>query len=117
VVVSGRAALGATAAATAAAALTLAAGAHQPTRTAAAQAPPPALRVGDRVDVEGAALACRVVRRGGQVTLDCRRGGRQAGTYGTLLSERRAMIVRFGKDRTARVAFTATHRGRARRCH
>lgn len=115
-VVSGRAALGTAAAATAAAALTLAAGAHQAAGTAAAQTPPPALRVGDRVDVEGAALACQVVRRSGEVTLDCRRGGRQAGTFGTLLSERRAMIVRFGKDRTARVAFTATHRGKARRC-
>jgi hypothetical protein len=116
VVVSGRAALGTAAALAAAASLTLAAGAHRPAGTAAAQAPPPALRVGDRVDVEGAALACRVVRRGGDITLDCRRGGRQAGTYGTLLSERRATIVRFGKDRTARVAFSARHRGGARRC-
>jgi hypothetical protein len=115
VVVNGRAALGAAAAATAAA-LTLAAGAHRPPGTAAAQSPPPALRVGDRVDVEGAALACQVVRRAEEVTLDCRRGGRQAGTFGTLLSERRAMIVRFGGNRTARVAFTATHRGKARRC-
>jgi hypothetical protein len=115
VVVRGRAAL-VTAAAAAAAGLTATAATHQGADAAGRQAPP-ALRIGDRVDVAGAALACRVVRRAGAPTLDCRRGGRQVGSYGTLLSERHAMVVRFGRGRTARVVFTAAHRGKARRCH
>lgn len=115
-VVSGRLALATAAATCAAAALMLDPGSNERTDTAAAQGSP-VLRVGDRVQVEGVALGCQVLRRGGAVTLDCRRGGRQAGSYGTLLSERRATVVRFGKGRTARVAFTAVHEGKARRCH
>ena len=48
--------------------------------------------------------------------LDCRRGGPLAGTYGTMLSARRAQVVRFRSSSVAKVVFTATHGGGARRC-
>jgi hypothetical protein len=74
------------------------------------------LHIGDRVVVDGAAIGCQVVRRGSRPVMDCRRGGRLAGTYGAMLSERRALVVRFRSDTTAKVVFTARHHGRARAC-
>jgi hypothetical protein len=75
------------------------------------------LALGDRVRVDGEPIGCQVARQGGSTYLDCRRGGSLAGTYGTLLGARDAMIVRFTSTDTAKVVFTAKHRGRARRCH
>jgi hypothetical protein len=74
------------------------------------------LRVGDTVKVEGGAVGCKVVRQGEGAGLDCRRAGRLAGTYGTMLDERRARVVRFKSSDTAQVVFTAKHRGASRRC-
>jgi hypothetical protein len=82
----------------------------------AADRPPAVLTVGDRVTVDGQPLGCRVARQGGHVVLDCRRAGELAGTYGTMLSARRAEVVRYRSNTTAKVVFTATHRGGARRC-
>jgi hypothetical protein len=84
---------------------------------ARAQAPQTfVLHVGDRMVVDGARLGCQVVRRGGRAVLDCRRGGELRGTYGTMLSERRALVVRFRSSAEAKVVFTARHGGGARAC-
>jgi hypothetical protein len=84
---------------------------------AQAQAPQTlVLHVGDRVVVDGARLGCQVVRRGSRAVLDCRRGGNLRGTYGTMLSERRALVVRFRSSDEAKVVFTARHGDGARAC-
>ena len=75
------------------------------------------LRVGDTMSVEGAPIGCQVTRRSGRVVIDCRRGGSLAGTYGTLLDERRVRVARFRSSDAAKVVFKARHRGQARRCH
>jgi hypothetical protein len=74
------------------------------------------LKVGDRVTIDGEPIGCRVARQGGHVVMDCRRGGELAGTYGTMLSARRARVVRFRDNSVAKVVFTAEHGGAARRC-
>jgi hypothetical protein len=74
------------------------------------------MRVGDVMEVDGAPIGCKVTRRGDRVVIDCRRAGRLAGTYGTLFDERRVRVTRFRSSDTAKVVFTARHRGRARRC-
>jgi hypothetical protein len=75
-----------------------------------------AVKVGDTIRVEGAAIGCQVVRRANRVGLDCRRGGELKGTYGVLLDERRAIVARFRSPSTAKVVFTARHGGAARAC-
>ena len=74
------------------------------------------LHVGDRMVVDGAQLGCQVIRRGGKAVLDCRRGGDLKGTYGTMLTERRAQVIRFRSSGEAKVVFTARHGGGARAC-
>jgi hypothetical protein len=74
------------------------------------------LHVGDRMVVDGGQLGCQVVRRGGRPVIDCRRAGDLAGTYGTMLSERRALVIRFRSASTAKIVFTARHHGSARAC-
>jgi hypothetical protein len=74
------------------------------------------LRVGDVMEVDGAAIGCKVVRRGDRITLDCRRAGRLTGTYGALFDERRVRVIRFRSSDTAKVVFKAKHGGRAQRC-
>jgi hypothetical protein len=74
------------------------------------------LKLGDTVRVEGAAVGCQAVRRGGDVVIDCRRGGPLAGSYGAFLGERRITVARFQANTTGRVVFSARHGGRARRC-
>jgi hypothetical protein len=88
----------------------------RPGAPARADGPTVVMRVGDTMQVEGAPIGCQVVKRGDRAVLDCRRGGRLAGTYGTLLDERRARVARFRSSDTAEVVFTARHRGKARRC-
>jgi hypothetical protein len=83
---------------------------------AADRAPAVVLKVGDRVTIEGQPLGCRVARQGGHPVVDCRRGGQLAGTYGTVLSAHRAMVVRYRSNTVGKVVFTAPHGGGARRC-
>jgi len=78
-----------------------------------------ALRVGDTIRVVGAPLGCRVARLdqlGGRIALDCRRAGALTGTYGTLLTSRKAALVRFESTRTARVLVVARHGGGLHQC-
>ena len=74
------------------------------------------LSVGDTMRVRDAPIGCQVTRRNDRVTIDCRRAGRLAGSYGTLFDARRVRVARFRSSDTAKVVFKATHRGRARRC-
>jgi hypothetical protein len=83
----------------------------------AADPRPVVLKVGDRVKIDGQPVGCRVARQGGHAIMDCRRGGQLAGTYGTVLSARRALVVRYRSNTVAKVVFTATHGGAARRCN
>jgi hypothetical protein len=83
---------------------------------AASSPQPMVLKVGDRVAVDGEPLGCRVARQDGRTVMDCRRGGKLAGSYGTMLSARKAMVVRYRSNSVAKVVFTATHGGGARRC-
>jgi hypothetical protein len=74
------------------------------------------LHAGDRVTIDGQPVGCRVGRQGGHAVMDCRRGGALAGTYGTVLSARRALVVRYRDDAVAKEVFVATHGGGARNC-
>jgi hypothetical protein len=64
---------------------------------------------GDIVTVSGAPIGCAVRRQGGYAALDCRRIGPLAGSYGTILTSRKVLVVRFEDQKTARVIFTARH--------
>jgi hypothetical protein len=74
------------------------------------------MRVGDTMKVEGAPIGCQVDERDGRPVIDCRRAGKLAGTYTTLFDEHRVRVARFRDSETARVMFTAKHRGSARKC-
>jgi hypothetical protein len=74
------------------------------------------MRVGDTMQVEGAPIGCQVDRRDGRPVIDCRRAGKLAGTYGTFFDEKRVRVARFESSQTARVTYTAKHRGKSRRC-
>jgi hypothetical protein len=78
-----------------------------------------AVRVGDNIRVVDAPIGCRVVRLtelDGRITIDCRRAGSLAGTYGTLLTSRNAALVRFVSRSTGRMLFVARHEGGVRKC-
>ena len=77
------------------------------------------LDTGDRIRVDGADIGCRVARLNrfsGQIFLDCRRAGRLAGTYATLLGESQIHVVRFGGAHAGRVVFSARHKGSPLEC-
>jgi hypothetical protein len=74
------------------------------------------LRVGDTMKVEGGSLGCQVTRRAGRATIECRPAGMLKGRYGTFLNNRTATVARYRSSRTARVVFTARHRGGYRVC-
>jgi hypothetical protein len=76
-------------------------------------------RLGNRIQVVGAPVGCRVVRMhelGRRVVVDCRRAGTLAGTYGTLLTGREAVLVRYESSRTAKQVAVAVHEAELRRC-
>lgn len=108
--------LAVTATVVAGAAATLAVAPRDGADAASGAQQPVVLKVGDRVAVEGQPLGCRVARQDGQTVVDCRRAGKLAGSYGTMLSARKAMVVRYRSDTVAKVVYTATHGGGARHC-
>jgi hypothetical protein len=68
------------------------------------------VNIGDVVRIAGAGnVGCKVVRHSGFKTLDCRRAGRLAGTYGTLFNKREVLLVRFLGAKTAKVVVEARH--------
>ena len=74
------------------------------------------LAVGDVIEVTGTRVGCKVTVRAGARTLDCRRSGTLAGTYGALLTSGRVVVVRYRSRRTAEVVFSARHLGEAVAC-
>ena len=74
------------------------------------------LQVGDTLRVDGARLGCQVTDRGGRPTIECRRDGRLAGTYGTFIDSRKVTVARFRNPTTAQTIVTARHGGRWRAC-
>ena len=64
---------------------------------------------GDIVKVSGAPIGCVVRRQDGYQALDCRRIGPLTGSYGTILTSRKVLVVRFENQRTAKVVFSARH--------
>jgi hypothetical protein len=77
------------------------------------------VRAGDRIEVAGAPIGCRVARMpqlGGRVVVDCRRAGALKGSYGTLLTGREALLVRFESSRTAKRVAVGIHERRVKRC-
>jgi hypothetical protein len=77
------------------------------------------LELGDEVRVAGEPIGCRVTRLaqyGNQVFLDCRRAGSLRGTYGTYLSGRDVLVVKFRSSETAKVVLRARHKGGTQRC-
>jgi hypothetical protein len=67
------------------------------------------LAQGDIAKVTGAPLGCIVRKQDGYPALDCRRVGPLAGSYGTILTSRKVLVVRFENRRTAKVVFSARH--------
>jgi hypothetical protein len=74
------------------------------------------LRVGDEIEVIGSRVRCKATLRGGARTLDCRRAGPLTGTYGTLLTSRRVLVVKFTSQNVAQIVFSARHLGPAVAC-
>jgi hypothetical protein len=66
--------------------------------------------VGDRVHVAGARLGCVVTRVRGEPAIECMRAGRLGGTYGTLISQTRVVVVRFQRGSVGNVVFSAKHK-------
>ena len=68
------------------------------------------LAQGDIAKVTGAPIGCVVRKQDGYPALDCRRIGPLAGSYGTILTSRKVLVVRFESRRTAKVVFSARHK-------
>ena len=66
--------------------------------------------LGDVVKVTGAPVGCLVRRQDGYRALDCRRVGPLAGSYGTILTSRKVLVVRFESQKTAKIVFSAHHK-------
>lgn len=67
------------------------------------------VQVGDVVRLEGGHIACIVSRVEGERGFKCRRLGALAGTYGTILTEKRVLTVRFRQGRIGTTVFSARH--------
>jgi hypothetical protein len=67
------------------------------------------LSQGDIAKVTGAPIGCIVRRQDGYPALDCRRIGPLSGSYGTILTSRKVLVVRFESQRVAQVVFSARH--------
>jgi hypothetical protein len=74
------------------------------------------LKLGDSFRVDGADIGCQVTRRGSRPTIECKRGGKAKGTYGSFLDAKRLVVARFHDSRTAQTILTAKHGGGWRAC-
>jgi hypothetical protein len=71
---------------------------------------------GDTIRVNGADVGCQVTERGGRPTIECRRVTSPKHSYGTFISERRAIVARYNSGAEAREVFRARHGGGWRAC-
>jgi hypothetical protein len=87
-------------------------------RTSTTPAPPAiAVGVGDIVKVAGAPIGCAIRLQDAERALDCRRIGPLRGTYGSILTGHRLLVVRFLDQKSAVVVFSAHHgQARSRTC-
>jgi len=79
-------------------------------------AAPIVVNVGDLVQVAGTHVSCGVLRRSGATVIQCLAPPPLRGTYGTLMGDRRVLVVRFRNDSTAKVVFTAVQKRRWLAC-
>jgi hypothetical protein len=73
------------------------------------------IRLGDIVKVSGARVGCVARVEAGSRAVDCRRIGALRGTYGTILTGTKALVVKFTSSDTGRVVFVAHHGSRRTR--
>jgi hypothetical protein len=79
-------------------------------------ATPIVVNLGDLVQVAGTHVSCGVIRRSGATVLQCLAPPPLRGTYGTLMGDKRVLVVRFRNDTTAKVVFTAVQKRRSLAC-
>ena len=79
-------------------------------------ATPIVVNLGDLVQVAGTHVSCGVIRRSGATVLQCLAPPPLRGTYGTLMGDKRVLVVRFRNDTTAKVVFTAIQKRRSLAC-
>jgi hypothetical protein len=63
--------------------------------------------VGDLVQIAGTHVSCGVVQRAGAKVIQCLAPQPLARTYGTLMGDKKVLVVRFRNNTTAKVVFTA----------
>jgi hypothetical protein len=83
---------------------------------ATSAATPIVVNVGDLVQVAGTHVTCGVIRRSGANVIQCLAPPPLRGTYGTLMGDRRVLVVRFRNNTTAKVVFNAIQKGRSLAC-
>jgi hypothetical protein len=83
---------------------------------ATSAATPIVVNVGDLVQVAGTHVSCGVIRRSGANVIQCLAPPPLRGTYGTVMGDRRVLVVRFRNNTTAKVVFNAIQKGRSLAC-
>jgi hypothetical protein len=83
---------------------------------ATSAAPPVVVDVGDLVQVAGTHVSCGVVRRSGANVIQCLAPPPLRGTYGTVMGDRRVVVLRFRNNTSAKVVFTAIQKRRSLAC-
>ena len=63
--------------------------------------------MGDTVRIAGTATGCAVARRDGSTVIECMTAKRRAGSYGTITSDVRIVVVRFRSLHVAQTVFKA----------
>ena len=79
-------------------------------------AAPIVVNLGDLVQVAGTHVSCGVLRRSGANVIQCVAPPPLRGTYGTVVGDRRVLVIRFRNDTTAKVLFTAIQKRRSSAC-
>ncbi len=79
-------------------------------------AAPIVVNVGDLVQVAGTHVSCGVLRRSGANVIQCVAPPPLRGTYGTVVGDRKVLVIRFRNDTTAKVVFTAIQKRRSSAC-
>jgi hypothetical protein len=85
-------------------------------RAAPPQAKPIFLNVGESIQVSSVPVGCKVIRFKGSRALDCRIAGALPGSYGTISTGQRLLVVRFKSDHVARIVFDARQHGGFKVC-
>jgi hypothetical protein len=83
---------------------------------ATSTATPIVVNVGDLVQVAGTHVSCGVIRRSGANVIQCLAPPPLRGSYGTMMGDRRVLVVRFRNNTTAKVVFSAIQKGRSLAC-